>query len=80
TTLGQGKSIHLVEIKGKQLVIGSTNNNINLLTELNEKTKIQEDLEPEENDLTVDHSENIDLSGFPDIYKDYLNDNENKEK
>jgi len=34
STLGQGKDIHLVEINGKQLVIGSTNNNINLLTEI----------------------------------------------
>ena len=34
STLGQGKDIHLVEINGKQLVIGSTANNINLLTEI----------------------------------------------
>lgn len=34
STLGQGKDIHLVEINGKQLVIGSTSSNINLLTEI----------------------------------------------
>ncbi len=34
STLGQGKDIHLVEINGKQLVIGSTASNINLLTEI----------------------------------------------
>jgi len=34
STLGQGKDIHLVEINGKHLVIGSTSNNINLLTEM----------------------------------------------
>ena len=34
STLGHGKDIHLVEINGKQLVIGSTASNINLLTEI----------------------------------------------
>lgn len=34
STLGQGKDIHLVEINGKQLVIGSTASNVNLLTEI----------------------------------------------
>lgn len=34
SALGQGKIIHLVEINGKQLVVGSTNNNISLLTEI----------------------------------------------
>ena len=49
STLGQGKDIHLVEINGKQLVIGSTPNNISLLTEIspeeveNLKTKKQEE-------------------------------------
>jgi len=37
SVLGQGKVIQLVEINGKQLVIGSTNNNVNLLTEITPK-------------------------------------------
>lgn len=36
-SLGDGKYIHLVEVKGKQLVIGSTDNNISLLTEFKDK-------------------------------------------
>jgi len=35
--LGQGKELHLVEINGKQLVIGSTAANINLLTEISQE-------------------------------------------
>lgn len=47
--LGQGKIIHLIDVNGKQLVIGSTNNNINLLSEIKPdeieafKAKIEEE-------------------------------------
>ena len=76
-TLGQGKNIHLVEINGKQLVIGSTMNNISLLTELKDAA--------EQNATTMqstEDSEPIDQnnyeSGFNEIYKEYLKDNPKK--
>lgn len=58
STLGQGKDIHLVEINGKQLVIGSTSSNINLLTEITpeeieefktKKQQVKTEEKPEEN-------------------------------
>jgi flagellar biogenesis protein FliO len=60
STLGQGKDIHLVEINGKQLVIGSTNNNINLLTEISseEIEKLKEKVKSK-----VSHDKNTQESG-----------------
>ncbi len=77
TTLGQGKSIHLVEIKGKQLVIGSTNNNINLLTELNDQIESEQPVIQEENDSKFQDTEGFNSSHFPDIYKEYLENRKN---
>lgn len=56
STLGQGKDIHLVEINGKQLVIGSTNNTINLLTEIppEEIEKLKENRQHNQNDENAD--------------------------
>ena len=62
SSLGQGKIIHLVEINGKQLVVGSTNNNINLLTEISPEdmeklqTKAKTNSEIENKDTKVDIS------------------------
>lgn len=59
STLGQGKDIHLVEINGKQLVIGSTANNINLLTEIspdeveNLKNQTEKETDFEENQVEI---------------------------
>jgi len=66
STLGQGKDIHLVEINGKQLVIGSTNNNINLLTEIpsEEIEKLKEKnqkLHDNEHDKPIEFSEEEEL-------------------
>ncbi|MFH0703333.1 MAG: flagellar biosynthetic protein FliO [bacterium] len=82
TTLGQGKNIHLVEINGKQLVIGSTVNNINLLTEI-QPEDIDKDIKKEdfcEKNSFVDEDifnyldpENY-MAGHPEIYKEYLED------
>ena len=77
STLGQGKDIHLVEINGKQLVIGSTTNNINLLTEIppEEIEKLKEKRHQNQNDENND----IDAVEFPeedDLYYESLEDAE----
>ncbi|OGH95745.1 MAG: hypothetical protein A2039_07390 [Candidatus Melainabacteria bacterium GWA2_34_9] len=77
STLGQGKDIHLVEINGKQLVIGSTNNNINLLTEIpaEEIEKLKEKRHQNQNGENND----IDDIEFPeedDLYYESLEDAE----
>ncbi len=83
STLGQGKVIQLVEINGKQLVIGSTNNNINLLTEITpeemenlqakagskKKTKRQENALPEDEPEFQDADSYS--SRYSDLYKEY---------
>lgn len=53
STLGQGKSIHLVEIKGRQLVIGCTSSSINILTEFGDFDQFVEDREQEKLDPKV---------------------------
>lgn len=63
SSLGQGKNIHLVEINGKQLVVGSTSSNVNLLTEISSEDirKFKENKQkvktPEENDTTSEQPE-----------------------
>jgi len=59
STLGQGKDIHLVEINGKQLVIGSTANNINLLTEIapEEIEKLKEKKQKLKKEKSAEHIE-----------------------
>lgn len=79
-SLGQGKNIHLVEINGKHLIIGSTINNINLLAEINPEKNVKENqkeyINNENNDeLTFDDS---DSSAYNELYKEYLNDNPDK--
>jgi len=84
SSLGQGKIIHLVEINGKQLVIGSTSNNINVLTEINpeemEKLKAKADRKtrpeqktPQEEQDEFEGTEPESYSArYSEIYKDYL--------
>lgn len=77
TSLGQGKSIHLVEIKGRQLVIGCTANNINILTEFGDFDEFVE-----ENNIELMNMKSSPavkkykrgrppLGSFADLYKDY---------
>ncbi len=63
STLGQGKDIHLVEINGKQLVIGSTASNINLLTEINQE-EIEKLKEHKNNSANEASEENIESSKY----------------
>lgn len=37
TPLGQGKSVYVIEINGKNLVLGATQNNVNLLREFSKE-------------------------------------------
>jgi flagellar biosynthetic protein FliO len=79
TSLGQGKSVHLVEIKGRQLVIGCTNNSINILTEFNdyddfvEAARVEE--KPGKNELIENYYQRSrpPLGSFAQLYKDYKN-------
>ncbi len=82
-SLGQGKSIHLVEINGKRLILGSTANSVNLLSELPEEFKSAENFDiketgkqPAESQDTAmadaEHYEN----GYSDLYKEYINQND----
>lgn len=81
STLGQGKIIHLVEINGKQLVVGSTNNNINLLTEISpedmQNLRTKAGLKPEEVD-PEEYDPEIYSAKYSELYKEYI-DKENKE-
>ncbi|MEI7473832.1 MAG: flagellar biosynthetic protein FliO [bacterium] len=84
TSIGQGKDIHLVEINGKQMVLGSTANSINVLTELDndenneilnkelksfaENAKIDNKQEEE----TMYNDPEIYENSYADLYKEYL--------
>lgn len=75
-SLGQGKNIHLIEINEKKIVIGSTLNNINLLTEL---SPVPQELHRNENAQTdkIAEEENVNkynqaLNCYRELYKDYL--------
>jgi flagellar biogenesis protein FliO len=78
SSLGQGKLIHLVEINGKQLVVGSTNNSINLLTEINpeDMAKLKAKAAAKEKDEDFDEMEYTEPDSYsakyPRVYKDYL--------
>lgn len=88
STLGQGKIIQLVEINGKQLVIGSTNNNINLLTEItleemeNLQAQATEKKRPKKKETSSqeDEYEYYDPDSYSakysDIYKEYTGKND----
>ena len=70
TNLGQGKGIHLVEIKGRQLVIGSTNNSINILTEFSEYDEFLESQKEGPGGKSA-RKGRPNVSGFSGLYKDY---------
>ena len=73
--LGQGRSLHLVEINGKKLVIGSTINNINLLTELDpeyENFLYSQNAENQQLDDDITSSQTDEPTGYSDLYKEYL--------
>lgn len=79
TSLGQGKSIHLVEIKGRQLVIGCTNNSINILTEFGDFDAFVEENAEEISEKQVPglsasnqyKRSRPPIGSFADLYKDY---------
>ena len=77
TSLGQGKSIHLVEIKGKQLVIGCTNNSINILTEFGDFDYFVEEQKQPDIEETVSPKypgykrSKPPIGSFSDLYKEY---------
>lgn len=82
TSLGQGKSIHLVEIRGRQLVVGCTNNSINILTEFGDFDEFVDEQRGVENtNGAVSMNQNSSskrfkkgrapLGSFSDLYKDY---------
>lgn len=88
SALGQGKVIQLVEINGKQLVIGSTNNNINLLTEITpeevEKVKSTEQKTNSAQEKTIEEDPDFLDSEFysskySELYKDYLKKQDNQD-
>lgn len=77
TSLGQGRSIHLVEIKGRQLVIGCSGNSVNLLTEFDDFDEfVEEHKQPETiNEVSKNNPKykrgRPPLGSFVDLYKDY---------
>jgi len=80
-SLGQGKNIHLVEINGKHLVIGSTINNISFLAEIDPVNKnVDQDnssnSKKEDNDELKEYDN--DGLGYDEIYKEYLKDKDTK--
>lgn len=88
SALGQGRVIQLVEINGKQLVIGSTNNNINLLTEIKpedvEKVKSSEQKTDSAQEKTIEEDPDFFDSEFysskySELYKDYLTKQDNQD-
>jgi flagellar biogenesis protein FliO len=73
STLGQGKDIHLVEINGKQLVIGSTTSNINLLTEISPEDV--EKLKDKKHKHKIDEkNDTVELPEEEDIYYESIDD------
>lgn len=79
-SLGQGRNLHLVEINGKQLVIGSTSNSINLLTELKPEdidNLSSKPLNETEDPIPEDPKDYIITDTA--IYKEYLKEKESTE-
>lgn len=78
TSLGQGKTIHLVEICGRHLVLGSTINNISLLAEINQDVinseKTKENIIERTEDKLIYEEDNENISPYNEIYKEYLKD------
>ncbi len=76
--LGQGKWMQVVHICGKYLVLGITNENVNLLTEINDPKEI------ERFDVILNEKKSETKSNFidmiTDFFKDKLKKNINKDK
>lgn len=85
TSLGQGKSIHLVEIKGRQLVIGSTNNSINILTEFDDfdqfvdENQAREFMNQNPQSMKKFKRSRAPLGSFSDLYKNYASGSSDEE-
>lgn len=79
-SLGQGKTVHLMEVNGKKFVIGSTANNINLIADLSTSNKSFENIMStrDVDILNINESDDYD-SVYSDDYKEYLKKNK-KEK
>lgn len=83
TSLGQGKSIHLLEIRGRQLVVGCTNNSINILTEFGDFDEFVDEQRGVEKSTDLPSinqqassskrykKSRAPLGSFSDLYKDY---------
>lgn len=77
--LGPNRSMHLIEIANKRLIIGITPNNINLIADITEKTQSSDsvDTECKENSnienasSIIDNKESI-MHKICDVYKDYI--------
>ena len=78
--LGTNKSIHLIEIANRKLVIGVTTNSISLITDISGNEMTNKIIAPdsEQNDITtsecsdeINNKEDI-LYKLSDIYKDYI--------
>jgi flagellar biogenesis protein FliO len=79
--LGPNKTLHLIEINNKQLIIGCTQDKINLITEMNkdaDNTGSIEKLLSENPSLTIENAEKTekpsvsDIGETENIYKKYL--------
>ena len=76
--LGQGKWLQVVHICGKYLVLGITNDNINLLTEINDQKEIEK-FEVILNEKKVNTGNNF-IDMISDFFKNKLKRNIDKEK
>lgn len=79
--LGSNKSLHLIEIANRKLIIGVTANNINLISEISNNSQKNSTLaEPNNNeteavtpdDLGVINNKDDILYKLCDVYKDYI--------
>ena len=73
-SLGQGRSVHLIEVGDKKLVIGSSNNSVTVLSEISKEEKAEN---INKNAINNDFSENNlqkedSFSTGADIYREYL--------
>lgn len=75
TQIGQGRNLHVIEIDGKRLLIGSTQNSINLIKELEFKasetksiksTSLNEESEKINEEILIEEQEKF------DVHKKYL--------
>ncbi len=77
-SLGQGKWIQVIRICGKYLVLGITNENVNLLTEIKDKNEIER-FEVVKNEKKVQSGNNF-LEMITEFFKNKLKKDTNKEK